>query len=57
MKSNSNQEIINDLRDIQLTLSRLAPEIKSRSKKSYTTSSIDRVVEMIHIIRLDLEDV
>lgn len=56
MNDSKTKEIINDLRDVQLTLSRLAPEIKEISRKSYTASSIDRVLEMLHIIKLDLGD-
>lgn len=48
--------VINDIRDIQLTLTRLSPEIKKLSKKTYTSNSVDRILEMLHIIRLDLGD-
>lgn len=56
MNDSKKQEIINQLRDIQLSLFRLSPEIKNMSNKSYTANSLDRVLDMIHIIRIDLEE-
>lgn len=56
MNNSKKQEIIDQLRDIQLSLFRLSPDIKNMSNKSYTINSIDKVIDMIHIIRVDLQE-